>query len=97
MRTTDTLTISLPPTMTKQMAMVRKEENRTLSELLREAWRQYFENRYPAETPTKSELIAIRKGRAAFKQGNYVTLDQLHHELDSRNRGTRKKKFTESS
>lgn len=37
-----------------------------------------------AEIPTKSELAAIRKGRAAFKQGDYVTLSQLNHELDSR-------------
>ena len=48
MRTTDTLTISLPPAMAKQMEKVQKEENRTRSELLREAWRQYFESRrYP--------------------------------------------------
>ena len=36
MRTTDTLTISLPPAMAKQMERVQKEENRTRSELLRE-------------------------------------------------------------
>jgi len=33
MRTTDTITISLPPGMAKQMAKVQKEEHRTRSEL----------------------------------------------------------------
>ena len=61
MRTTDTLTISLPPAMAKQMERVQKEEHRTRSELLREAWRQYFEGRYGSYTPTNTELAAIRK------------------------------------
>lgn len=53
MRTTDTLTISLPPAMAKQMEKVQKEENRTRSEQLREAWRQYFLSRhYPVYTPS---------------------------------------------
>ncbi|MGA2589495.1 MAG: ribbon-helix-helix protein, CopG family [Bryobacteraceae bacterium] len=82
MRTTNTLTISLPPAMAKQMERVQKEENRTRSELLREAWRRYFESRYPEATPTKDELAAIRKGRAAFKRGEYVSLDQLLHDLE---------------
>lgn len=81
-RSTDTLTISLPPAMVKQMERVQKEENRTRSELLREAWRQYFESRYGAYTPTKSELAAIRKGRAAIKRGEFVTLEQLLNDLD---------------
>ena len=83
MRTTDTMTISLPPAMAKQMERVQEEEHRTRSELLREAWRQYFERRYSTYSPTKSEAAAIRKGRAAFKRGEFVTLSQLHHELDA--------------
>jgi predicted transcriptional regulator len=83
MRTTDTLTISLPSAMAKQMERVQKEENRTRSELLREAWRQYFESRYGTYTPTKTELAAIRKGRAAIKRGEFVTLQQAFHELDN--------------
>jgi metal-responsive CopG/Arc/MetJ family transcriptional regulator len=46
MRITETMTISLPPAMAQQMERVQKEENRTHSELLREAWRHYFESRY---------------------------------------------------
>jgi predicted transcriptional regulator len=92
MRTTNTLTISLPPAMAKQMERVQKEENRTRSELLREAWRQYFESRFPAVQATKSELAAIRKGRAAFKRGEYVTLKQFLNELDTAAHQPRKKR-----
>jgi metal-responsive CopG/Arc/MetJ family transcriptional regulator len=92
MRTTATLTISLPPAMAKQMEKVRKQEHRTRSELLREAWRHYFESRYGVETPTKTELAAIRKGRSAVKRGEYVTLDQLHHELDAHSSQPRPKR-----
>lgn len=78
--------------MAKQMERVQKEENRTRSELLREAWRQYFESRYPVYQATKAELAAIRKGRAEIKRGDYVTLDELHHDLDTpRSQASRKK------
>ena len=91
MRTTDTMTISLPPAMARQMERVQKEENRTRSELLREAWRQYFETRYPEVRPTKAELAAIRKGRAEIRSGKFITLDKLLHDLDTPPRKTRRK------
>jgi metal-responsive CopG/Arc/MetJ family transcriptional regulator len=97
MRTTDTMTISLPAAMAKQMEKVRKEENRTRSELLREAWRQYFESRYTRYTPTKTETAAIRKGRAAFKRGEYVTLNQLHNDLESTRSQPGKKRARKTS
>jgi predicted transcriptional regulator len=83
MRTSQTMTISLPPAMAKQMKIVQTQEHRTRSELLREAWRQYFANRYPVYNPTKAELASIRRGRADFKRGDFITLDQLHNELES--------------
>ena len=85
------MTISLPPGMAKQMAKVQREEHRTRSELLREAWRQYFERRYAQYTPTKAERAAISKGRAEFKRGEYVTLGELHDELATGRRQKRKK------
>ena len=91
MRTTNTMTISVPPAMAKQMQKVQKEEQRTRSELLREAWRQYFENRYGVHNPTKTELARIRRGRAEIERGEFVTLDQLKHELESANRQPVKK------
>ena len=83
--------------MAKQMERVQKEEHRTRSELLREAWRQYFEGRYGTYTPTKSELAAIRKGRAAIKRSEFVTLQQLLHELDNPHRKPGSKSTRKSS
>jgi hypothetical protein len=77
--------------MAKQMAKVQKEEHRTRSELLREAWRRYFESRYGSYTPTKSELSAIRKGRAEIQRGEFVTLDNLLHGMDAPHRKASRK------
>lgn len=44
-RTTRTITISLPPEMLAQMEEILLEENRTKSELIREALRRYAEER----------------------------------------------------
>ncbi len=53
MRTTETMTVSLPPALVYQFEEVRKIESRTRSELVREALRAYFESRYPADSPTR--------------------------------------------
>ena len=44
-RNTGTITFSLPPEMTKHLKQVAGEEQRTVSELLREAIRHYMEER----------------------------------------------------
>jgi Arc/MetJ-type ribon-helix-helix transcriptional regulator len=77
MRTTQILSISLPPAMLRQFEEVRKKESRTRSELVREALRAYFEERYPAVTPTPAELAALRRGRDAFRRGDSVSLTQF--------------------
>jgi len=77
MRTTQILSISLPPALLQQFEEVRKKESRTRSELVREALRAYFEERYPAVTPTPAELAALRRGRAAFRRGDSVSLAQF--------------------
>jgi hypothetical protein len=83
--------------MAAQMKKVQKKENRTRSELLREAWRQYFENHYGSYTPTKSNLLAIRKARAEIRQGQYTTLQGLLHDLDHSRRKTGRKTARKSS
>ena len=78
MRTRQTFTISLPPAMAEQVERTMRAENRTRSELVREALRTYIAIRqFPVETPTPAELRAIRRGRAAYARGDYVTLDEL--------------------
>ena len=44
-RNTDTITFSLPPEMAQHLRQVVKEEDRTVSELLREAIRLYMDER----------------------------------------------------
>ena len=44
-RNTETITFSLQPEMAKELRQVVKEEERTVSELLREAIRLYMEER----------------------------------------------------
>ena len=78
MRTRQTFTISLPPAMAEQVEKTMRAENRTRSELIREALRTYIAIRkFPEETPTPAELRAIRRGRDACERDDYVTLDEL--------------------
>lgn len=82
MRTTETMTVSLPPALVYQFEEVRKIESRTRSELVREALRAYFESRYPADSPTREELSALRRGRAAFRRGDAVSLKAFLHDVE---------------
>ncbi|MEE9591844.1 MAG: ribbon-helix-helix protein, CopG family [Thermodesulfobacteriota bacterium] len=45
MRTTKIMTLSLPPEMVKEVERIVKEENRTKSELFREALRRYIKDK----------------------------------------------------
>jgi len=96
MRTRQTLTISLPPVMLKEFERVRKAENRTNSELVREALRHYFSSRLPVVAATKAELARIAAGRVEIRRGDYVTIDELLHGLDATNRKARRKSSAEA-
>ena len=74
-----TMTISLPPEMVKEVDRVRRKEGRTRSELMREALRVYVRKTadVPIYNPTARELAEIEKGRAAMKKGEYFTLDEF--------------------
>ena len=81
MRTRQTITISLPPEMAEQVEKTMRSEHRTRSELVREALRTYIAiGQCPEETPTPAELRTVRRGRAAYERGDYVTLDELRRE-----------------
>ena len=97
MRTTQTMTVSLPPALVRQFEAVRKAESRTRSELVREALRAYFESRYPAVAPTRAEMAALRRGRAAFRKGDAVSLDQFLHHMDSPARRPRTKRLSKAA
>jgi predicted transcriptional regulator len=92
MRTRRSITISLPPEIAEQVEETMTVEHRTRSELMREALRTYFSVRhFPEETPTPAELRAIRRGEAACRRGDYVTLDEYLRDVDRRPHRPRKK------
>ena len=71
----------------------RKAENRTRSELVRKALRVYLSARLiPIELPTSAETRAYRRGMAAYKRGNYVTLEGYLDGMDRRPRRASKKR-----
>ncbi len=72
MRTSKTLSVSMPPTQLKRTERLAKKENRTLSELVREALRQYEQKK---ETPVNTDLIAAL--RAVQEDARRVGLDKM--------------------
>ncbi|HCU25368.1 MAG TPA: hypothetical protein DF383_10135, partial [Deltaproteobacteria bacterium] len=61
MSVSKTITISLPVSMGKQVEKVAKEEHRTVSELLREAFRQYQSQRNLQKLARKGHIAAKAK------------------------------------
>jgi predicted transcriptional regulator len=73
--------IKLPAAVIQRVNRAARKENRDPSDLAVEALKWYFLVReIPEETPTPAELRAIRRGREAFKRGDYITLDELRRE-----------------
>ncbi len=61
-RTTNTITFSLPPEMTKKIKKLMKDEQRTRSELLREALRRYIEEQEWKKIYRYGEIKARKLG-----------------------------------
>ena len=59
MSTRKLLTISLPPPLLQQAETVAREENRTKSELLREALRFYVETREARRKASRDQLFTL--------------------------------------
>jgi predicted transcriptional regulator len=82
MATRQTMTVSLPPAMVREVDRIRRKEGRTRSELIREALRQYSRiDQLPAYRPTARELEEIQKGREEMRRGEYFTLDEIRTRL----------------
>ena len=70
--------IRIPASVGRRVARRARQENRKPSELAVEALRRYIAlPEFPEETPTAAELRAIRRGEAAIKRGDSITLDEL--------------------
>ena len=79
MRTSKTLSISLPPAQFKRAERLARKENRTLSELVREALRQYEQRQ---RAPINYDLIAAL--RAVQESAKLSDLDKLaEREIDA--------------
>jgi predicted transcriptional regulator len=79
MRTSRTLSVSLPPAQLKRAERLAKRENRTLSELVREALRHYEQKQ---EAPVNYDLIAAL--RAVQGSAKRAGLDKLtEQEIDA--------------
>ena len=61
-RNTKTITFSLPPEMADKVQNVMREEGRTMSELIREALRNYMEERQWLRT-VRHERLREREAR----------------------------------
>jgi CopG family transcriptional regulator / antitoxin EndoAI len=64
MRTTRTWTVSLPPNLIRDAERTAKEEDRTKSELVREALRVYIEERrwrkLQRDTAARADVLGLR-------------------------------------
>jgi len=74
-RVTKTITVSLPPEMVDKIEELMKEEGRTRSELLREAFRRYAEEQEWKKIYRYGEMKAREKG---------ITEDQIEDIIDAR-------------
>ena len=62
MRTTKVVSITLPPPLFEQAQALAKEENRTMSELMREALRRYQHERFFERTRAQMAPAADKLG-----------------------------------
>src|ERR1700688_2969072 len=82
-------TIELPAAVGRRVDRASKREKRNPSDVAVEALRLYFA--LPTEAATVGELRAIRRGEAAYRRGDYITLDDYFRSVGSRPRRTRKR------
>ena len=86
--------IELPPAIGRRVNRTARKQRRKPSDVAVEAIEQYLTlSRIPEEIPTPAELRAIRRGEAALKRGDFITLDELRRqeEVARRSRRTRAK------
>jgi Arc/MetJ-type ribon-helix-helix transcriptional regulator len=88
MRTTKVYSITMPPEMAKQAERLAKKENRTMSELMREALRRYQQPLVVLDTreyirqlaPTPPAFQAIRED-ARRKGADKLAMEQIDREV----------------
>lgn len=89
MRTTKTISVSLPPKQLKEMERVARRENRTLSELVRETFRRYQEDG-PLRGTLAEALRLVRDD--AKRKGVRLTQREINAEIAAVRRPAREKR-----
>ncbi len=82
-------TIELPAAVGRRVERAAKRQKRNPSDVAVEALRLYFT--IPTEAATAAELRAIGRGEAAYRRGDYITLDEYFRSVGNRPYRTRKK------
>ena len=95
MASREQVTVSLPRSMVQKVETIRKRENRSRSEVVGEALERFFSIR--AVRANKADLAAMTRARAEIKAGEFVTLDEILHDLDTPHRKTRRKRTPKNS
>jgi metal-responsive CopG/Arc/MetJ family transcriptional regulator len=91
MRTTKTISVSLPPDQLREMEKAAKREHRTLSELVRELFREYQKRQ---KFPVNFELLAaVRAVQEDARQAGLdkLTMRQIDAEVSATRRARAKK------
>jgi hypothetical protein len=88
MRTTKTLSASLPPNQLKDMERTAKKENRTMSELVRELYRRYVADEARREFGRTLEVL---RTEAAKTPAGKLTAPQIDGEIAAARRARKQK------
>jgi Arc/MetJ-type ribon-helix-helix transcriptional regulator len=88
MRTTKTLSVSLPPNQLKEMERTAKKENRTMSELIRELYRRYVSDEARREFGRALENL---RTEAARTPAGKLTMRQIDAEIAASRRDRRRR------
>jgi len=89
MRTTKTLSVSLPPNQLKEMERTAKKENRTMSELVRELYRRYTSDEARREF---GRALKDLRAEAAKAPAGKLSMSQIDAEIAA-SRRTRKRRL----
>lgn len=95
MRTTKTISVSVPPNQLREMERTAKRENRTMSELLREAFRRYVQP--PAQPATLAEALRLVRDDARRKGASRLTQEEIDAEIAAYRRQQGRKKLKRSA
>lgn len=81
MRTTKSVTISLPPAQLKTAERLAKKQNRTMSELFREALRRYEYQEEQVQPKTMAEVLTILRAEAKAKGLDKMSKREINAEI----------------